>query len=161
MDKLQILWTAKETPPSFSLRVGACTHPPTAEKEMEAKKMLLFSVLYPCLALGFWVSGFRCQPGGGGVGGEVARRVLRWPLGKEMEQVKIIILPDCVATCFGCGPVRTRRSQRMSFDVRVKRFGGILGRRHAALRWDLCWKINNEKRNAWFLFLSLAHKQFG
>lgn len=67
---------------------------------------------------------------------QVVEGILRCPLRVEMGDVNIVIWPNCVATCFGCSLVRQPRWQQTSFDVRVKRFGGILERLHAVLRYD-------------------------
>lgn len=67
---------------------------------------------------------------------QVVERILRWPLRIEMGEVNIVIWPDWVATCFGCGLLWQSWRQQMAFDVRVKRFGGISERLRAVLRWD-------------------------
>lgn len=59
---------------------------------------------------------------------QVVEGILRCPLKKEIGEARFVIWPPvCVATCFGCGLARLPCWQQMAFDVRFKRFGGILG----------------------------------
>lgn len=67
---------------------------------------------------------------------QVVEGILRCPLRVEMGEVNIVIWPDCVAACFGCGLVRQPCCLHTSFDVGFKRFGEILERLHGVLRWD-------------------------
>lgn len=67
---------------------------------------------------------------------QVVEGILRCPLRVEEGEVNIVIRADCVASCLGCGLVCWPCWQQMAFDVEVKRFGGILKRLHAVLRWD-------------------------
>lgn len=98
--------------------------PPLWRRKWKPKIVLM------CLPAKHWVPGLWCQPGGGGD--------IKVPFkGREKRgELNFVIWPVCVATCFGCGLVQPPCWQQMAFDVRVKRFGGILERLHAVLRWD-------------------------